>query len=129
MRKTGTEGSSLILEFTDRDLIFSTEDSANKEIASSKVGEVGYGSRLGDGDVGGVWIVSMGVGEVGVITFSKGGKMGCSGGGFGGCSDGGICGYSEGDVCGCSDGGGIGCSGGGVLASSSGYYCEIRARA
>ena len=47
-----------MLEFTDRDLIFSTEDSTNKVIASSKVGKVGSSSWLGDGDVGGVWVVS-----------------------------------------------------------------------
>ena len=53
-----TEGSSLILEFSEKDLIFSTEDSANKVIASSRVGKVGSGSGAGDGDVGGVWVVS-----------------------------------------------------------------------
>lgn len=48
-------------EFTDRDLIFSTKDSTNNVIASSKVGKAGFGSWLGDGDVGGVWVVSAGV--------------------------------------------------------------------
>lgn len=42
-------------------MIFSTEDSTNKEIASSRVGKVGSGSVLGDRDVGGVWVVSAGV--------------------------------------------------------------------
>ena len=50
-----------MLELTDRDLIFSTEDSANKAIASSKVGKEGSGLELGDGDDGGVWLVSAGV--------------------------------------------------------------------
>ena len=48
-------------KFTDRDLIFSTEDSDNKVIASSKVGKEGSGSGLRDGDDGGVWVVSAGV--------------------------------------------------------------------
>lgn len=39
-------------------MIFSTEDSTNKEISSSRVGKVGSGSELGDGDSSGVWVVS-----------------------------------------------------------------------
>lgn len=50
-----------MLEFTDRDLIFSTEDSVNKVIASSKVRKASSDSWLGDGDVGSVWVVSTGV--------------------------------------------------------------------
>lgn len=48
-------------ELTDKDLIFSNIDSANKVIASSKVRKAGSGSGLGDGDDGGVWLVSAGV--------------------------------------------------------------------
>ena len=57
-------------ELTDRDLIFSTEDSANKVIASSKVGKAGSGSGLGDGDDGEVWVMSAGVREVGMMMSS-----------------------------------------------------------
>lgn len=45
-------------EFTDTDLTFSNEDSTNKVIASSKVGKADSGPGLGDGDDGGVWVVS-----------------------------------------------------------------------
>lgn len=55
-----TEGSSLMPELTDRDLIFSTEDSANKVIASSNMGKEVSGSELEAGEGGGVGLVSVG---------------------------------------------------------------------
>lgn len=50
----------MILEFSDSDLIFSTEDSANKATASSNMEKVGSGSEVGDIGDGGVGIVSVG---------------------------------------------------------------------
>ena len=51
-------------------MIFSTEDSTNKVIASSRARKVGSGSGVGDGDASGVWVGSAGGSEVGMIRFS-----------------------------------------------------------
>ena len=96
----------MIPEFSDNDLIFSTEDSSNKVIASSRVGKVGSDSEMGDVGADGEGVVSMGGSELWMMGFSEGVSMGGSDGGVGGCS--------EGD---------------GMLVSSSGWLCMERARA
>lgn len=53
----------MILEFANRDLIFFTEDSANKVTASSRVGKVDSGSDVGDVGFGGVGVVLVGGSE------------------------------------------------------------------
>ena len=54
------EGSSVMPELTDKDLIFYTKDSTNKVIASSNTGKVVFGSELEDGEDDGVGLVSTG---------------------------------------------------------------------
>lgn len=79
-----------MLELTDRDLIFSTEDSAIKVIASSNVGKAVSGSELEVREGGGDGLVSAGslvgmmmASEVGGGGISEGYGVVCSGCGFG----------------------------------------------
>lgn len=50
------------------------------------MGNVGYGSKIGDVGAGGKWVVSMGGLELWMMGFSEGVSMGGSDGGVGGCS-------------------------------------------